>query len=68
MSLRNIYYGCKTDFSVGFASMIPLDSAEADYASETTAAEILSCGATDHKMLPSQTTFSSAFQGIEGSF
>lgn len=39
-------------FSFGFACMIPLDSAEADCASETTAAENLSCGATDHKMLP----------------
>lgn len=48
--------------------MIPLDSAEADYASETTAAEILSCGATDHRMLPSQLAFGSAFQGVEGSF
>ena len=33
--------------------MIRLDSAEGDSASETATAENLSCGAADHKMLPS---------------
>lgn len=47
--------------------MIRLDSAEGDCASETATAENLSCGAIDHKMLPSWSVFSSAFRGVKGS-
>lgn len=52
--MQSAHHGYKADFSFGFACMIPLDLAEADRTSETTRAENLSCGVTDHKMLPPQ--------------
>lgn len=61
--LRNIYPGCNAECTLWMQDWLSVWFCihDSSCTPETTAAENLSCGAIDHKMLPSQSVFSSSF-------